>query len=256
MSANPFPGHVYYRCPHNPANPRHQAAAPGHPRTVQAPETVLDVITGRFFRDRVFSPGRAALLAAQLPASDADAAGRRDQAAAALAAQVRKLDAQQAAQIRALEDVPDGPAGKAMRARINERFAQLHADRTAAEAQLAGLAAEQPTAADPAILDEVPYAGDIIPALPPALKARLFAVSDLAILWSKDKSHATVSVTITDATLAALPEILNPAQPGYHDTAALESETVGALPRPPIGGPLPRECNFNGVTQSNRGDTE
>jgi hypothetical protein len=184
-------------------------------------------ITGRFFRDRVFTPSRAALLAAQLPASDAEAAARRDQAAAALTAQVRKLDAQQAAQIRALEDVPDGPAGKAMRARINERLTQLHAERTAAEARLADLTAEQPKAADPAILDEVPYAGDIIPTLPPALKARLFAVSDLAILWNKDKTQATVSVTITDATLAALPEILNPAQPGYHDTAAVESETIG-----------------------------
>jgi hypothetical protein len=133
--------------------------------------------------------------------------------------------------------VPDGPAGKAMRARINERFTQLHAERTTAEARLADLTAEQPKAADPAILDEVPYAGDMIPSLPPALKARLFAVTDLAILWSKDKSHATVSVT--DATLAALPEILNPAQPGYHDTAAVESETIGALARPPIAGPTP-----------------
>jgi hypothetical protein len=114
-----------------------------------------------------------------------------------------------------------------MRARINERLTQLHAERTAAEARLADLTAEQPKAADPAIIDEVPYAGDIIPTLPPALKARLFAVSDLAILWNKDKTQATVSVTITDSTLAALPEILNPAQPGYHDTAAVESETIG-----------------------------
>jgi hypothetical protein len=58
-----------------------------------------------------------------------------------------------------------------MRARINERFTQLHTERTAAEAKLAALTAEQPKAADPAILDEIPYAGDIIPALPPALKA-------------------------------------------------------------------------------------
>jgi hypothetical protein len=50
-------------------------------------------------------------------------------------------------------------------------------------------------------------------------------------LWNKDKTQASVSVTITDTTLAALPEILNPAQPGYHDTA-VESETVGALARP------------------------
>ncbi len=112
MAANPFPNHVYYRCPHNPRNPRHQAAHPGHPRTVQAPETVLDTLTGLFFRTRIFSPGRTELLARQLPASDTEAAGRRDAQAAGLAAQVRKLDAQQAAQIRALEDVPTGPPGR------------------------------------------------------------------------------------------------------------------------------------------------
>jgi hypothetical protein len=102
-----------------------------------------------------------------------------------------------------------------MRARINERFTQLHSERTAAEAKLAALATGQPKAADPAILDEVPYAGDLIPELLPALKARLFAVSDLAIVWNKTGSQATVTA---DATLAALPEILDPTQPGYHDT--------------------------------------
>ena len=171
MSANPYPAHVYYRCPHDPASPRHQAAAPGHPRTVQAPETVLDAITAQFFRTRIFTPARTALLAAQLPASDAEATARRDAQAAALAAQVRKLDAQQDAQVRALEDVPDGPAGKAMRARINQRFTELHAERTAAEAKLTALASHQPKAADPAMLDEVPYAGDIIPCRPPSKPA-------------------------------------------------------------------------------------
>jgi pentapeptide repeat protein len=183
-----------------------------------------------------FTPGRTALLAAQLPASAADAAARRDQQAAALAAQVRKLDAQQDAQVRALEDVPDGPAAKAMRARINERFTQLHAERTAAEDKLNALASLQPKAADSAILDEVPYAGDILPALPPALKARLFAVFDLAILWNKENGQATVAVTITDDTLAALPEILDPAQPGYHDTAT-DPRAVGVSARPSIAGP-------------------
>jgi hypothetical protein len=76
-----------------------------------------------------------------------------------------------------------------MRARINQRFTQLHTERTTAEAKQAALTAEQPKAADPAILDEVPYAGDIIPNLPPDLKARLFAAFDLAILRNKDKAR-------------------------------------------------------------------
>jgi hypothetical protein len=182
------------------------------------------------------------LLAAQLPASDTEAQARRDQQAAALAAQVRKLDAQQDAQVRALEDVPDGPAGKAMRARINERFSQLHAERTEAEAKLTALASRQPKAADPAILDEVPYAGDIIPDLPPALKARLFAAFDLTILWNKEDGQATVTVTITDDTLAALPELLDPAQPGYHDTATADPQTVWVSAQPPMTTPMAHSC--------------
>ena len=67
---------TYYRCPHDPATPKHAADHPDHPRTVQAPETRLDQIVGQFFASRIFGPGRAALLAAQLPATDADATAR------------------------------------------------------------------------------------------------------------------------------------------------------------------------------------
>jgi hypothetical protein len=49
-----------------------------------------------------------------------------------------------------------------------DRFTQLHTERTQAEAQLAALTAA-PKAADPALLDEIPYAGDIFSGLPPAL---------------------------------------------------------------------------------------
>ena len=76
----------YYRCPHNWASPKHAADYPDHPRSVQAPELLLDQIVGRFFTDRIFGPGRAALLAAQLPATDAAAAADRDAQEAALQA--------------------------------------------------------------------------------------------------------------------------------------------------------------------------
>jgi hypothetical protein len=104
-----------------------------------------------------------------------------------------------------------------MRARINTRFAELHTQRTDAETKLAALTNCQPQAADPAILDEIPYAGDIH-TLPPDLKARLLDAFDLAILWNKTDAQATVTAVITDATLQALPAILNPGQNRYHDT--------------------------------------
>ena len=233
MAANPFPSYVYYRCPYTPSNPRHVKASPGHPRTVQVSETLLDVIVGRFYRDRLFTPGRAQLLAAQLPASDTEATTRRDEQATALRAQIRKLETQQNAQIHALEDAPDGLAGKDMRARINTRFAELHAQRTAAETQLAALTAEKPTAADSSLLDELPYLGDILPSLPPALKTRLLDIFDLTVTWNKAKDTDSGG----QVTLTALPEI-NPRQDGYHDTAPtpLTSTAIGHSTEPPIAG--------------------
>ena len=169
------PPHVYYQCPHNPANPRHAAAYPDHPRTVKAPETRLDQIVALFFADHVFGPGRAELLAAQLPATDAAAAADRDAQAAALTARLKQIDTAQNAQILALEQLPADPAdtaAAAMRTRISARFAELHADREQAETQLAALAASTPKAADTTLLDQLPLAGDILPGLPPDLKAR------------------------------------------------------------------------------------
>jgi hypothetical protein len=42
---------------------------------------------------------------------------------------------------------------------------------------------------------------------------------DLEILWNKPGRQATVFAEITDATLQALPAILNPSRDGYDDTA-------------------------------------
>jgi hypothetical protein len=76
---------------------------------------------------------------------------------------------------------------------------------------------------------EPPHLGDIIPALPNRLKARLSAAFDLTVLWNKTSGQATVSVEITDATLKTLTAILNPDQDGYHDTDALPADP------PPMG---------------------
>jgi len=60
-----------------------------------------------------------------------------------------------------------------MRTRISDRFTELHTQRQQAEAKLTALQAAAPTAMDPSLFDEVPYAGGILPDLPPALKTRL-----------------------------------------------------------------------------------
>ena len=175
----------------------------------------LDDIVGGFFNAHIFGPGRRGLLAARLPATDTEAAERRDAETAALAARIRQLDTAQNAQITALETIPadpNDPAAAAMRARIRDRFTELHTQRQQAETRLAALASATPKAADPALLDELPYLAGIIAVLPNRLKARLFAAFDLTVLWNKSSGQATVSVEITDATLKALPAILNPAK--------------------------------------------
>ena len=218
----PRPRPVYYQCPHNPARPKDAADHPGHPRTVKAPEKRLDQIVGLFFAEHVFGPRRAELLAAQLPATDAAAAADRDAQAAALTARLKQIDTAQKAQILSLEQLSPDPAdtaAAAMRARITDRFAELHHQREQAQAQLGTLAAETPKAADPTLLDELPLAGDILPGLDPGIKARLFAAFDLQILWNKPGRQATVFAEITEATLRALPALLNPGQDGYDDTA-------------------------------------
>jgi hypothetical protein len=177
---------------------------------------------GQFFATRIFGPGRAALLAAQLPATDADAATERDAQAAKIQARLKRIESAQNSQILELEDLPADPAdtaAAAMRARIRARFADLHHEREQLETQLTGLAKTAPAAADPALLDELPALGDILPALPPALKARLLAAFGIEILWNKPGGQVTVFAEITEATLQAIPAITDPGQDGYHDTS-------------------------------------
>jgi hypothetical protein len=85
--------------------------------------------------------------------------------------------------------------------------------------------------------------------LPPALKARLFAAIDPNVLWNKTGSQVTVYASITDTTLAALADLLNPGQDGYHDTAAPAPAGNGmrALAQPPITGWLSQPSARGGV---------
>ena len=236
---------AYYRCPHNWASPKHVADHPDHPRSVQAPELRLDEVVGRFFATRIFGPERAALLKAQLPATDAAAAADRDAQVTAIQTRIGRIESAQNSQILELEELPANPADTAtatLRARIRARFAELHEERERLEAQLKTLAKTVPVAADLTLLDRLPLAGDVLPDLPPRLKARLFQAFDIAVLWNKPGSQATVRAEITETTLQAVPGILDPSQDGYDDTGTSQPAPMGHLDK------APRDCKFNGVT--------
>jgi hypothetical protein len=51
-------------------------------------------------------------------------------------------------------------------------------------------------------------------------------------LWNKTDGQATVTTTITETTLAALPATLDPGQDGYHDTTS--TEHLGPLTQHPL----------------------
>ena len=88
------------------------------------------------------------------------------------------------------------------------------------------------------ILDEVrPNSGRLHCACLVRLKARLLEAFDIQVLWNKPGRQATVHAEITDATLRALPAILNPGQDGYDDTddvSAGEAESMEDLFEAPI----------------------
>jgi hypothetical protein len=100
---------VYYQCPHNANNPRYAADHSGHPRTVKIREDLLDQVVAAFFRDRLFGPGRAALLTA----TDAAAAADRDTQTAAPTARLRQLDTGMGSCVLELEQLSADPADTA-----------------------------------------------------------------------------------------------------------------------------------------------
>jgi hypothetical protein len=209
----------YYRCPHNPRDPRHNIAYPGHPLIMVA-ERLLTAAIGQFIEQRVFGPDRAAMLAAQLPATAADDAARRDAETAALRKRLAQLETSEKALMIELEQqgTDTSDAANAYRARIRERFTTIYNDRTAAENQLAALQATAlqatalqataPQATDPALLDDIPALAGLFSQAPDHIKTALYDALDIQILYRAEQNQATIWATLTDATpqtLTALP---------------------------------------------------
>jgi hypothetical protein len=125
---------------------------------------------------------------------------------------------------------PADPAGQAYRGRIRARFAELHDEREQLEAKLKTLAKTAPHAPDTTLLDRLPLPGDVLPEMPPQIKARLFAIFDVSIFWNKTGRQGTVRAEITEATLQAVEALLDPTQDGFHDTCPDQ-------PEEPVGHP-------------------
>jgi hypothetical protein len=181
-------------------------------------------------------PGSADRLGAG-SGTDADAIAGRDAKLAAIKTRLDQIGKAQDSQMLELEQLPADPAdagANAMRVRIRARFNELHAERERLEASQRDLAATTPQAQDPTLLDELPLLGDILPRLPAREKAGLFRTFDVGILWNKPGEQVTMWAEITDTTLQTLTDLLDPTQPGYHDTD--NDPAAGDLVNTPITG--------------------
>jgi hypothetical protein len=236
--------HAYYRCPHDPANPAHQAQAPGHPATVSVRQDLLLETARQFFATHIFGPDRAALLREQLPASAAEDTARREKETARLRKRLKKIDTTEDAHVREVQALaehdPNAPAVKAMRERHLRAFGDLEAERDDIHGKLAALARQaDDDGGDPGLLDALPLLGDALPRLPDRIKQQLFEAFDLAMLYHKKDNQITCRATITPSTPAALAAIIT--QADIEDLAAHlhHRAPTGDLSRHPGGDRRP-----------------
>jgi hypothetical protein len=229
--------HTYYECTHDPANPRHAALRPDHPRTVSVREDVLIGEIIQFLAQRVFGPERRALLAAQLPASEADAAAQRATHRAALIKELARIDVAQRNQILQIDGLSPDPADKAaqaMRARCSQRFTELHTEREAIETQITTLD-NAPARDDHAeLLDAIPLLAGNLGQLPERIQAALYQAFDIQLLYRKDMHQVTIWATITGSTPDAVAAIINDAS---HDPAPATTSPAPAQPAPEPASP-------------------
>jgi hypothetical protein len=243
---NPGGINIYYRCPYNPANPRHAAAHPAHPNSsISVRQDTLISAIGSFLDDYVFGHDRAAHLAALIPATDTDAASRRDARAAELRAELARIETAQSGLLTELEDLgPDtSPAATAYRQRIRTRNAQLHDQRTRAETQLTDLKNATSQDNDPHLLDELPYLPGILHDAPDHLIEQLLAALNTECLFRKEQNQATIWVTITDSTPATIAALLTDPRTDDHQPSPAppadspEQAQWGELAQSPICAP-------------------
>jgi hypothetical protein len=141
------------------------------------------------------------MLAARLLASAAEDTARREQETARLHKRLRKIDAAETAHAREIENLaslPQGsPAITALRTRIIERFGELETERTEIGERLAALDRATGQHDDPALLDNLPFLGDILAGALASLQARLFAAFGLELIYNKADHQFSIYATIT-----------------------------------------------------------
>src|SRR5690349_19134749 len=171
--------YTYYVCPHDPKDPRHAQAYPDHERTSVSDEIIAAALA-RFADQYLLGHDRAAMLEVQLPAGDAELAEQHERQAAAIRKQLAKIETAQNGLLAQAERLGDDtrPAAQAMRDRIYAQYTQRHDQHTALTVELEALTTPpsgDPDAADPSLLDELPYAPGLLNEAPAAVRQAIYA---------------------------------------------------------------------------------
>jgi hypothetical protein len=225
--------YTYYVCPHDPKNPRHAEAYPGHTRTSISDETIADALA-RFADQYLLGHDRAAMLETQLPAGTAELAAQRDRQAAALRKKLAKTETAQKGLITQIEQLGDdtSPGKRALRDRITEQYGQRHAEHAALTAELQALTTPSPGdagTADPALLDELPYAPGLLNQAPAAIRQAIYAAFDIHCLYRHDQDQATIWATITSTTPGIIQALINDPRTGTDAAATLPPDLFADL---------------------------
>ena len=192
--------YIYYRCPHDPANPRHAAAHPDHGPVSLREDAIMAAIgrSSTSTSSATTAPPCSPPAPRHTPSTPRPAPGTH----AHLRAELARIDTAEHALITELEQPADpaDPAAQAYRARIRARFADLYAERTRTEAQLADLQAAAPRrTTTPPCSTCCPTAAALFTDAPDRIKEALLAAFDIQALYRHDQDQVTIWATLTDA---------------------------------------------------------
>jgi site-specific DNA recombinase len=243
--------YTYYICPHRDTNPRHAQTGPAAHIRAAVREETLTAAVAAFLHQYLFGTGRAAHLAAILPATAAEAADHRRRQLDTLTRKLAKCDNREKGAARTIADLGDSndPADKALRHRAREIFKDLYTERENLTAQIAELTAAPAGENDPALLDEIPRAASLLLQAPDTIRERLYAALDLQVLYRADKNQATIWVTLTENTPQLITALINDTRTDT-DTGWTTTLTHPATPHPKIahlrtGGIAPENTNIS-----------
>jgi hypothetical protein len=175
------------------------------------------------------------MLAAILPATQADADQRNQQRAEQLRLQAAQNETAQNGLITQLAQMGSDTSAtaNAMRERITAQFNDLYTHAQAIQAELSPLAAVPP-APDATLLDELPYAAANLTDAPARVKTMLYAAFDIQALYRQPMKQATIWATITDTTPGTIAALLTDPR--------TDSDTFGNLRPDAIATPNAHPC--------------